>query len=68
MASMSSDKDRNSKPRNGSSQKTPLQRTLEGILEQVGNDLDAIARALNPARPIPQPIPIPIPVYRRRRG
>ena len=67
---MSPDKDHEKKPKHRVGQKTPLQRTLEGMLEQLENDLEEIARALNPTRPQLQPIPIPVdvPVYRRRRG
>ena len=57
------DRDGKSKKHN----KPSLQRTVEGILEQMRDDLQGLVDSLTPRKPQPAPIPIPSPVYRRRR-
>ncbi len=48
--------------------KPSLQKTIEGVLERVGEELQGLLDGLNPSRrPQPLPIPVPVPVYRRAR-
>lgn len=47
--------------------KPSLQRTVEGILERMRDDLLGMLDGLKYPQQQPVPIPIPVPVYRRRR-
>jgi hypothetical protein len=57
------DRDRKSKKDN----KPSLQRTVEGILERMRDDVLGLLNGLKTPQRQPIPVPIPVPVYRRRR-